>query len=764
MTRNPTNAFILLVALLVISCNSNEENSSELKDETRERDRLEKLLDAKVEQYKQMAAESFDSAQAVLQDLLLMLDTLPESHNKLCIRPYISIAEELAGNGLIRKSASLYQLAEIEFRKTMDSSLLPFMYLNKGLIEKLKGNYDSATLLFRESLHLARKYDDTTQLLPAMINLGNILLTKEYSEEGMGLLKTAVKLASKTGATQNLADVANNIGVAYEYQGNLSQAMYYYKMAIDSLEAIGSMRNYLSPLNNLANTYLAVGNDSLAELYYNKVLEHAEKMNKEYLQITAQINLGNFYLEHNKYDHALAYAKAAESGLKETTSTYLKTINYLNLGLINKGLGNKELAIRYLRKALQLANEIAFFNIMIETNIQLGFYLVENGKADSALLMAKTARQFARDNKTIQYLPDIYHLLARSYELKKQYPESIQFYQKYIQANKRYNDTLMAEKTKYFAFYNELQKKQSENKLLLSEKRLKDQIIQADKIKIQNRDNLIILIALSLLLAASLAIILDIKRKNKSRTNRLLLQKNNEIEEKNRILEKENQFKNKLFSIVSHDVRSPLVSIYSVLNILALKKVEAGKQDQLVLENIALLEGTIEMVDNLLLWTKQQLTVDEIRKEKFNVHALISEVVNFFSNKIEEQKIILDINCPGKLFAFSDYNISKIVLQNLLSNALKFTDDGGHIHIHASENGKMIVISVVDNGMGMNKETAHAIIHDKEINSQIGKRQEKGHGLGLKLCRFFAEKNQGRLWFDTEEEKGSAFHFSIEKA
>ncbi|MCF8234269.1 MAG: tetratricopeptide repeat protein [Bacteroidales bacterium] len=724
-------------------------------------DSLSIIIQDKILNYTDASLVDFDSSMHMLNEILHTLDTIPDSLKHLCILPYINIAREETEHGHTHMADSLMKLADSLFRQYPDSTNLPFVFLNKGLIAKQKGFYDTAIYYYRQALHYGELFGDTTELLPAMINLGNSLLDKEYTEEGMDYLKSALKLASETGASQNFAEVANSIGVAYEYRGNLSQAMQYYKMAIDTLEKIKSQRNYLNPLNNLANTYLEVGNDSLAEKYYLKVLKLSTEMNQTNLIITALINLGNFCLVHENYDKALYYTLQAHEKLKSSNNRYLKSIVHLNLGLIYSGMEKPLQSRKELFRAHKMGNDINFFNIIIEANMELGKYYLTNGKPDSAYHYALIAYKTAHDNQTLSYLPRILRTLAQSTRRLGLQKESLDYYQLFDEYNSRYYDTLMTEKNRYFAFEYELQKSEAENELLIRAKQLDREIINNNQKELKQQRLLIILFIVVLILVLVIVVLLIFRTRTKSKANSLLQEKNEQIEKINSSLEKENKFKDRLFSLVSHDIRSPLISVHNLLELLAMEALDRQKQERLIKDNKARLESTIEMVDNILLWTRQQLSIDFVKIESIEVCDLIQEIIEYYQPKAEELGINLSHFCSRDCIVQTDINITRLVLQNLISNALKFTPRGGQVTIKTKEKDDVIRVSVHDTGTGIDKKVQGKILDENHSYFEDGLHNEKGHGLGLKLCKYFIEQSGGKLWFESEKGKGTVFYFIL---
>ena len=236
----------------------------------------------------------------------------------------------------------------------------------------------------------------------------------------------------------------------------------------------------------------------------------------------------------------------------------------------------------------------------------------------------------------------------------------------------------------------------------------------------------------------------------------------NELSHKSEELEALNQLKDKLLSIVSHDFRSPLNSLRGTLS-LFLKGVISNDEISMLTESLLeKLDNTYNLLENLLNWAKSQMQGTKVYIKEVNLKSIIDDCLELLDPIAEKKLIKLSNNVDTTAIAMADNEMVKLVLRNLISNAIKFSTAGGKIEINVASNGSKIISSVKDNGTGISNENQDRLFKPDSF-STVGTSNEAGMGLGLLLCKDFVEKNSGEIWFESEFEKGSTFYFSLPK-
>ncbi len=233
-----------------------------------------------------------------------------------------------------------------------------------------------------------------------------------------------------------------------------------------------------------------------------------------------------------------------------------------------------------------------------------------------------------------------------------------------------------------------------------------------------------------------------------------------EIETKSQKLEEVNRIKDKLFSVVSHDIKGPLTSLQLALNLVRNDTITEKEFRDLVGILDTRFTQTTEFIENMLQWASLQLKGITYDPGFIDIHKLGQDTLSLLEYEIQNKNIIARNLIPPSTIAYADTNMIRSIIRNLVMNAVKFTAKGGTVTIDARNEGSAVVISVSDTGIGI-PEANRAKLFSLDGVTTTGTKQEKGTGLGLLLCKEFVDRNKGTIWFDTEEGKGTTFHFSL---
>ena len=222
--------------------------------------------------------------------------------------------------------------------------------------------------------------------------------------------------------------------------------------------------------------------------------------------------------------------------------------------------------------------------------------------------------------------------------------------------------------------------------------------------------------------------------------------------------------RDKLYSVIAHDLRSPMGSIKMVLNMLILnlpsEKIGAEMYELLTMANQTT-EDVFSLLDNLLKWTKSQIGKLNVVYQDVDLVEVTDGVIEIFSMVASLKKIRIREMKPEKMMVNADIDMLKTVVRNLLSNAIKFSKENSEVLVKMEEEDGMAVVSVQDYGCGISEEGQKKLLHTDTHFSTFGTNNEEGSGLGLLLCKDFVVKNGGKLWFTSKEGEGSIFSFSI---
>jgi signal transduction histidine kinase len=231
----------------------------------------------------------------------------------------------------------------------------------------------------------------------------------------------------------------------------------------------------------------------------------------------------------------------------------------------------------------------------------------------------------------------------------------------------------------------------------------------------------------------------------------------------NKRLKEINVTKDKFFGIIAHDLKNPFNSIFGATEILLSNFRNQTDEEKLhiikEIENSA--RQTYKLLENLLFWSRAQAGIIAFQPKALNIKDVINDTISLLENTANNKNIKLSSENSEKFEVICDEEMIKTVLRNLISNGIKFTNEGGTVTTILKKIGNHIEITIVDSGIGMSPEIKSELFKIDRITTSKGTSGEKGTGLGLILCKEFVEKNNGKIWVESKPGEGSRFIFTI---
>jgi len=247
--------------------------------------------------------------------------------------------------------------------------------------------------------------------------------------------------------------------------------------------------------------------------------------------------------------------------------------------------------------------------------------------------------------------------------------------------------------------------------------------------------------------------------------NEGLVDSNEKLKENESELKELNDTKDRFFSIIAHDLKNPIGNLKNALEVLSKDFKNFSEKDlgEFLSELDESARSVFELLENLLHWSRSQRGKIELNSTNSNINYVVDSNISLLSQMASQKNINLHSKIEEDYFAFFDNNTISTVIRNLISNAIKFTPDGGEIFVVAESSDSMLKVSVCDNGVGISGEDCKKLFRVDEKFSTQGTSGEAGTGLGLILCQDFVEKNGGLIWVESEIGKGSQFIFTLPK-
>lgn len=514
--------------------------------------------------------------------------------------------------------------------------------------------------------------------------------------------------------------------------------------------------------HKVGNTYWSYGDNQKAITYFQKALAMSQKLGNLNAQFVLNNNIGLIYSDIFDYSNALksfteATAAAEKMGRKnDVTSSMLNRANVLY------ELARYDEAISVLNRVLANAQELNDAKLLRNTYSVLTKVYDKIGNRDES---AKYFDLFAAITRKVQQD----EMRAKEEEANKLVSQAKSRVME-IEAEKVATEKELQEKDiELMQKQRFLERAEQESRarlmkieLLSKESELQQAIIRQQQLM---RNVYLIIIITTLIIAA----LIYYNYREKKKANLLLQSKNEEISRQNVEIQSQaeqlkglNLLKDKLFSIIAHDLRSPLGSLITLLNLTRQGYfTEAGFKDVLV-ELSKNVDYTSTLLENLLVWAQSQMRGTVVNQKEFELFELVENKINLFDDQIKGKNIKIKNLIEKSTTLYADKDMIELVIRNLIANAIKFTTDKGEIIVSSRVTGNMMEVCVSDSGIGISKENLPKLF-GREIFTTRGTLNEKGTGLGLILCKEFVELNGGRIWVESIVNKGSKFFFSVKR-
>lgn len=611
-------------------------------------------------------------------------------------------------------------------------------------------NVDSLLLLSSQALKISEEMDYDPGTARSHINLGLYHMNTGNIEKAIEHYNKSISIAETSHTIDIKLKALNNLGVAHLFRDDYANAFSTYMKGIDLAGMAGRREDLKSYKMNLGVVYSEIGDHELAMKYYQEGLALCDGDKDLFYSGQVYANMGFEYMNVKNYGKAL---ENIDKGIEIFTE--VENLDWLAYAYETKGrihLHQKE----YLT-ALYWYDKSELLHEKLEDN--RGRAELFNGKAMAHLglhnydLAKKYAKEALTEAENVQSQLFIQNSSETLYKLAKATGDN-KTALKYHEIYTAIKDTLVKNKNS---------KMLAVHKIKMNYELEKENLISENNRNLAKQRNYIYISSAALLVFIFLSIMAFKGRKSQKRmTKRLQLQKNVLLKRETELKEI-NGTKDKLFSIIGHDLRGPIGAIQGLLKLFK----DGDLEREELLGFIPKIRNDIDHIsftlNNLLSWGQTQMKGDVTKPSLVPLEGIVQDNLNLLSEIAENKSIKMINKLAEHTLIWSDGDQIDIVVRNLISNALKFTPDNGMVIIDAEEKNTHWLISVRDSGVGMDLETQEKIFNPNATITTYGTNNEKGTGLGLSLCKEMIEKNNGTLWVESAPRKGSCFYFTLPK-
>lgn len=594
---------------------------------------------------------------------------------------------------------------------------------------------DSAQYYAQKALEIAYRQDDKQAEVKLLYQLAIIADAHSLHEIASGYILQAKKVAEAIGFQRGVASAISMQGIIEANKGNFTQATEHF------LEGLKVFKQ-IADTSGMINSYIRLGVVNEKNNNWDKALEHyttARELNATSgsdtnTLLTLYNNIGIIYARKNNLEKAKEYFE--EGILLSDTIRYARLhISLLtNMGNTYNHLDNIPQSNYYHNLALEKAIRYNFPEEQARALVNLASNYIKTDLPRSLNYLHESLEITQR----LEYVPlqaEIYHTLYDAYKDKGRYKEALEA----LETHHKISDSLYS------------LKKDREIATLQAEYELKESKVRIQELKLRNQQTAFQR-DIGMAVTGAVVIILLILWISFRKTKTL-----------NKQLKASNQVKDKFFSIIGHDLRGPVGGMVQLLQTLETGTLSRPQEQEIIGELRKQGAASYEVLDNMLNWGMAQLDSLKPEKEVFKTKEIISQNISVHHTQIAAKNLHVFDTTPADITLYADPGHFDFVVRNLMSNAIKFTEDNGSINLHAFETPlqQSIVFSIADSGAGMSENQLRQFTDDIRMDTTFGTKGEKGTGLGLMLCREFIQANNGKIWVESEPDTGTTFYFSL---
>lgn len=484
-----------------------------------------------------------------------------------------------------------------------------------------------------------------------------------------------------------------------------------------------------------------------AQDFYNKALTTSDSLDHRTM-INCWNGLALIKREAGEYDAAEKdFRSAYEIAVREHDDAWV-AILLGNIGSIHYKEGNYDSALIYYQKNLGLVKRTKEFENQIETYTNLGKIYIAKNNVKYAFAYLDSAIDFIASKKIhfndfFNPMDEINRQYAMAYSQQGDYKKAFEFFAKYHDLSEQKQDRLNSRSLRQLQLSYSYQQKQNELELL-------QKVNQANVATIRQQQYLEYASVLVIVLLSVLAFVTFKTARQRKKLNKDLARTNTE-------LERLNNMKNKLFSVISHDLRTPLGNLAAILNLYQSGDLNAKDVASVAARLSQQVTASGYVLENLLEWAKSELRDVKNNPENVLLIEKIRKVLHQFEGDLKVKEITISNEVPGDIVVWADRAQLQIIVRNLLTNAIKFTRPGGTIRISGKQYSNTVQLTITDNGVGMNEEQVRKLFQHDQMGTTLGTNQEKGSGIGLLITKELVTNNGGSIEVESQKEKGTTF-------
>lgn len=665
--------------------------------------------------------------------------------------------------GITRSVGGEYELAIMNYDRALAYFSEAEDLENYYETVKEKGNayyywsdYDQALNLYNTALDY---YQRNNMIIGVTRCLNNIGLIYKNKGDYVAALSTYEESIMQLDTIEHAFDISQayiNMGNAFVFLGSYERALEYFHNALVISEREGYSKNISLILANSGVVQNKIHNYQEAERLYRRSLLVSQANNDKVQVSNCLINIGTNYADMGEPRKGLDFVERGLAIKKELENERRVSNCYIHLAQIYFQLEEPDSAIMYFDAAIPIKEQLGDQEGLVRCYLGLGSVNLDRGQYVTASQMIDRAMDIAIEINTREHIADALELKRQIAVARGDYRSAYQHGMDYH----LYNDSLVGEATyragmeMEFRYRSKVLEQENENLRIQA---------SLDQALMKRRNGILhTIVGVAALLAIGLLLVVYFMRK--LRLSSLKLEEQNlVIKKQNLKLDQLNRTKDRMMSIIAHDLRGTIGNQLTAVEVL--HKIEIDNSSEIdrrkLLGNLKHSASySLELLENLLHWSRLEEQESYYHPEEINLNPLIMNCLALFDESATNKELIITKQIPERINCTADRVMIEVIFRNLISNAIKFTNPKGKITISAKQQDGQLCFKVADQGIGMNPEQIDQILNNGGYTRR-GTANEKGAGMGLTLVREFTGIHKGELLISSQPDKGSVFEVII---
>ena len=642
--------------------------------------------------------------------------------------------------------------SESEITDYQDSVLFEYAYMAEDWLYR---DLDSSKVYSCLLLDAAIKFDNKEYLATAYIDLGYIYFYQHKINQALQHFSIAHNYLIEIGDSAYISENYMNFGNGYAELGAYENGIEYYQKAENYVPTDPYWRDYSLAFVffNTAQTFLDLEDFENCGHYLAKSEFHALRDSATHLMHAIKNTKAVLMLQKNDLGKASKYANLALIEARKSGDLMEEAKSLEILAHIKSKKGESERSLKFQELSLEKARIYGDPYEVARSKKHLAQRLIEAGNPSKAEPLASQAYEYARSVGSNVLIKSTAKTYSDVLEARNKSEQALEIYKMYH----AYSDSISQLGLREKLLQNESEISKQKNALLSTKTALQEELL--------NRNRIIIMIAAFVLLISLILIVLLIHNLRQKRKNQhiieekqtLINEKSDELTKRNAELKQLNDGKNKLFSILTHDLKQPFNQTINLLELLENFDIKDDELKDLISQVRKATTETRSTVDNLLTWSKSQFTNVRTLPAPVAVNNVVKSIYQENKQFFNEKKLDFDASIEAGLTVYADKYHFEIILRNLIQNAIKFSQVQSKIEIRGYANDTHARILIKDQGVGMDRQQLEQLFDVNRHFSTAGTLNEKGTGLGMLIVDEFVKENNGMLEVDSAPDEGSTF-------